>query len=188
VMRARVGELYSYVLISDRETSGIMLQSMAHAVNEDLAEQGIIVTDIRIKRTDLPSETYTNIYNRMNTERYRVAAENRALGEQTYHEIRSETDHLVASITSLAERSAEEIRGEGDSEAARIYNVAYSRDPAFFEFYNLLDTYRQTVGQSSTMIVPLDSPFAKFLLGVTPEIAPELPSEPPPPETVNADD
>ena len=165
-MRIAVGRLNSYVLISDRETSRQMLLDMAEAVSANFVQQGISVVDIRIKRTDLPSETYASIYNRMNTERQRVAAENRSEGERDLLRIRSETDRRVISITSEAERRAEEIRGLGDSEAARIYNEAYGRDPDFFEFYNLLETYRQTVGSRSTLIVPLDSPFAKYLLGV----------------------
>jgi membrane protease subunit HflC len=167
-MRISVGRLNSYVLISDRETSGQMLLDMAEAVSASFIQQGISVVDIRIKRTDLPSETYASIYNRMNTERQRVAAENRSEGERDLLKISSETDRNVISITSDANRKAEEIRGEGDSEAARIYNEVYGRDPEFFEFYNLLDTYRQTVGNSSTLIIPLDSPFAKYLLGAAP--------------------
>ena len=167
-MRISVGQMDSYTLISDREATGKMLETMAQSVSRSFANQGIVVIDIRIKRTDLPSETYASIYNRMNTERQRVAALNRSEGERDLLEIRSETDRQVISITSAAERKAEEIRGEGDSEAARIYNEAYSRDPDFFEFYNLLDTYRQTVGNSSTLVVPLDSPFAKYLLGIEP--------------------
>jgi len=184
-MRISVGRLNSYVLISDRETSGQMLLDMAEAVSANFIQQGISVVDIRIKRTDLPSETYESIYNRMNTERQRVAAENRSEGDRDLLMIRSETDRRVISITSEAERRAEEIRGEGDSEAARIYNEVYGRDPEFFEFYNLLDTYRQTVGGSSTLIVPLDSPFAKYLLGVMPSAEPvgvDMPVEPVNPE------
>jgi len=165
-MRISVGRLNSYVLISDRETSGRMLLDMAEAVSANFIQQGISVVDIRIKRTDLPSETYASIYNRMNTERQRVAAENRSEGDRDLLMIRSETDRKVISITSEAERNAEVIRGAGDSEAARIYNEVYGRDPEFFEFYNLLDTYRQTVGSGSTIVVPLDSPLAKYLLGV----------------------
>ena len=180
-MRISVGKLNSYVIISDRETSGQMLLDMAEAVSGNFVEQGISVVDVRIKRTDLPSETYTSIYTRMITERQRVAAENRAQGEKTLLEVRSETDRSVVTITSQAERDAEVIRGEADSEAARIYNEAYSRDPEFFEFYNLLDTYRQTVGERSTIVVPLDSPFAKYLLGIPKETEPpteaEIPTE-----------
>ena len=174
-MRMSVGRENSYVIISDRETSGRMLLEMADAVSREFVEQGISVVDIRIKRTDLPSETYASIYNRMNTERQRVAAENRSQGDRALLEIRSQTDREVISITSRAEREAEQIRGEADSEAARVYNEAYGRDPGFFEFYNLLDTYRLTVGNSSTLVVPLDSPYAKFLLGIQQEVTPVTP-------------
>ena len=177
-MRIRVGQLDSYDIISNRSISGNMLQNLAATVSNTFLEQGITVVDIRIKRTDLPSETYESIYNRMNTERQRVAAENRAEGERTLLEVRSDTDRQVMLITSEAERDAERIRGEADSRAAQIYNDAYSRDPEFFEFYNLLSTYRLTVGQRSTMVVPLDSPFAKYLLGITPSLA-EDPTEQP---------
>jgi len=182
-MRISVGRLNSYVLISDRETSRQMLLDMAEAVSANFIQQGISVADIRIKRTDLPSETYASIYNRMNTERQRVAAENRSEGERDLLMIRSETDRRVISITSEAERRAEEIRGAGDSEAARIYNEVYGRDPEFFEFYNLLGTYRQTIGRSATLVVPLDSPFAKYLLGIA--AAPDVIETADPGETVD---
>ena len=168
-MRDSVGRLDSYVLISDRESSATMLAEMAKTINSDLVTNGISIVDIRIKRTDLPTETYESIYNRMNTERQRIAAQYRSEGERELLEISSDTDRRVVSITSDAQRRAEEIRGAADSEAARIYNEAYSRDPVFFEFYNLLDTYRMTVGESSTLVVPLDSPFAKYLLGIAQE-------------------
>jgi len=173
-MRVSVGRLNSYVLISDRESSSGMLAEMAKNISAGLIQEGISIVDIRIKRTDLPVETYESIYNRMNTERQRIAAQYRFEGERELLEIRSETDRRVISITSMAQRKAEEIRGEGDSEAARIYNDAYGRDPEFFEFYNLLETYRQAVGRSSTLVVPLDSPFAKYLLGIRPVAEVEL--------------
>lgn len=180
-MRVRVGRENSYTLISNREVAGKMLIDLADAVNVEFTRRrdGISVHDIRIKRTDLPIETYQNIYTRMITERERIAAEYRSEGERDLLRIQSSTDRKVIAITSEAEREAEEIRGEGDSEAARIYNDAYSSDPEFFEFYNLLETYRLTVGSSSTLIVPLDSPFAKYLLGINPAAAPVGPVTPP---------
>lgn len=182
-MRIRVGRMNSYILISDREQSGQMLTDLVGAVNNALIEraEGISVVDIRIRRTDLPVETYASIHNRMNTERQRIATGYRSEGEERMLEIRSTTDREVETITSEARRKAEEIRGQADGEAARIYNEAYSRDPAFFEFYNLLDTYRQTVGSGTTMVIPLDSPFAQYLLGITPEAAPVAAAPPPAP-------
>ena len=170
-VRVGVGTHDSYSIISDRDTSNAMLRNMTHSVSAEFFHTGIEVLDIRIRRTDLPPETYDSIHGRMNAERHRVAAENRAEGERESLEIRSDTDRQVAFLISDAQRQAEEIRGRGDSEAARIYNEAFSRDPAFFEFYMLLETYRLTIGQGSTLVIPLDSPFAKFLLGLPPEVA-----------------
>ena len=177
-MRDSVGRLDSYVLISDRESSATMLAEMANTINSDLVTNGISIADIRIKRTDLPSETYESIYTRMITERQRIAAQYRSEGERELLEIRSDTDRRVISITSNAQRRAEEIRGTADSEAARVYNEAYGRDPEFFEFYNLLDTYRMTVGNRSTMVIPLDSPFAKYLLGIAMDPEPVITEAP----------
>jgi membrane protease subunit HflC len=172
-MRVRVGQVESYELISNREVSGKLLEDMVGVVNTIFAERndGLSIVDIRIKRTDLPVETYNSIHNRMITERQRIAAEHRAEGERELTEIKAATDREVREIKAEADRRAETIRGEADGEAARIYNEAYSRDPEFFEFYNLLETYRLTVGDSSTMVIPLDSPFARYLLGITPGAA-----------------
>ena len=168
-MRVRVGQVESYELISNREVSGKLLEDVRTEVNTIFAGRGdgLSIVDIRIKRTDLPEETYNSIHTRMITERQRIAAEHRAEGERELTEIRSATDREVAEITSTARYEAEVIRGRADSEAARIYNDAYSSDPEFFEFYNLLLTYRQTVGRSSTMIIDRDDPFAKYLFGAT---------------------
>ncbi|MDR1668830.1 MAG: protease modulator HflC [Oscillospiraceae bacterium] len=167
-MNERVGKMLSHDLITDRELSGAMLDELSAAVSADFVQQGISVPDIRIKRTDLPVENYESIYNNMNTERERIAMQHRSEGEEESLKIRSETDREAITITSQAQRDAEIVRGEGDSEAARIYNEAYGGNPEFFEFYNLLETYRDTVGGSATLVIPLDSPFAKYLLGVPP--------------------
>ncbi|MDR0293082.1 MAG: protease modulator HflC [Oscillospiraceae bacterium] len=181
-MNEQVGKIISHDLITNRELSGNLLLELAGAVSADFVRQGIVVIDVRIKRTDLPAENYESIYNNMNTERQRIAMQHRSEGEEESLKIRSNTDREVITITSQALRDAEVIRGDGDGEAARVYNEAYGSDPAFFEFYNLLETYRLTVGDGSTMVIPLDSPFAKYLLGVTPEAAagvdvPALPEE-----------
>lgn len=165
-MRLSVGRMNSYTVISDKDASGEMLLTLADTVSGNFVQAGISVVDIRIKRTDLPVETFTSIFNRMNTERQQEAAMYRSEGEEIWLTVRSETDRNVIAITSTAQMEAEIIRGEGDRDAAHIYNEAYGANPEFFEFYNLLETYRTTVGDSSTIVIPLDSPFAKYLLGI----------------------
>ena len=181
-MNIIIGKENSTKLITEKEESGMVMSQLTEAVNKDCKRFGIYIADIRIKRTDLPSETYESIYNNMNTERQKIAAQYRSEGEEEFIKIRSQTDREVVTITSEATREAEEIKGEADSEAARIFNEAYGKNPEFFEFYNLLDTYRETVGAGSTLVVPHDSPFARYLLGVSPGSAPSAP----PPATPSA--
>ena len=170
-MNERVGQMESTTLITNKDVVTEMLEELTAVVSRDCAAFGVSVVDIRIKRTDMPSENYESIYNNMNTERQRIAAGHRSEGEEESIKIRSGTDRQVITITSEAERDAEKLRGEGDAKAASTFNEAYGKNPEFFEFYNLLETYRQTVGKSSTLVIPLDSPFAKYLLGV-PEAPP----------------
>jgi membrane protease subunit HflC len=180
-MRDSVGRVEMYALTSDRVATGEMLERMAENMSAVLVRDGISIVDIRIKRTDLPEETYRSIYDRMISERKQAAEKFRAEGEEESIKIRSDTDRQVAKITSEARMRAEEIRGQADKEAAEIYNLAYSADPEFFEFYNYLETYRQTVGNRTTMVFDRNDPFAKYLFGVTPGAAPVVPVPPPPP-------
>jgi membrane protease subunit HflC len=165
LMNEKVGKITATVLITNKEANEKMLDELAAEINNEAKKFGVNIVGINIKRTDLPKENYESIFARMNSERSRIAAQYRSEGEEEAIKIRSATDREVMIITSEAYRKAEELRGEGDSEAARIYNEAYGKDASFFEFYNLLQTYRVTLGSSTTLVIPLDSPFAKYLLG-----------------------
>jgi len=165
-MNEKVGKIQSHDLISNNDDKvTIMLDELATETTEALREFGIEVFDIRIKRTDLPEENYESIYNRMITERNKIAAKYRSEGDEEAIKITSETDRQVTVLLSEAKMKAEILMGEGDSEAARIYNEAYSSDPEFYEFYSLLETYRSTMGDEVSLVIPSDSEFAKYLLG-----------------------
>ncbi len=163
-MRDKVGKMDSTTVIADKNEVETMLLELDQEVSDQTKKFGVTVFDIRIKRTDLPQDIYNSIYQRMITERNRIATQYRSEGEQSAIEIRSKTDREVMEITSEARKKAETIKGEGDQEAARVFNITYGKNPSFFEFYNLLETYRTTIGNSSTMVIPLNSPFAKYLL------------------------
>ena len=172
LMNEKVGKITATVLITNKESTEKMMDELAAEVNVEAHKFGVNLVGINIKRTDLPKENYDSIFARMNSERSRIAAQYRSEGEEEAIKIRSATDREVMVITSKAYREAEELRGEGDSEAARIYNEAYGKDPGFFEFYNLLQTYRTTLGAGTNLVIPLNSPFAKYLLGAEMEDSP----------------
>lgn len=177
-MNEKVGKMESHILITDKVAVESMLAELANTVTKESKKFGVTVFDIRIKRTDLPQENYESIFNRMITERNRIAAMYRSEGDEEAIKIRSNTDREVLFITSDAEKTALTIKGEGDGEAARIFTEAYGKDPEFFEFYNYLDAYRATLGDKTTLFVPIDSPFAKYLLGNMPTLAKHVPVAP----------
>ncbi|HHX73168.1 MAG TPA: protease modulator HflC [Clostridiales bacterium] len=165
-MREKVGKLNSTTVISDKELGWQMLLELQDELNEDLRDYGIRANDIRIRRTDVPVENHQSIYNRMITERDQMAAQYRSEGEEEAIKIRSSTDQQVRIILSEATSKAEILMGEGDALAAQIYNDAYGSNPGFSEFYNMLEMYSNTIRDNTTLVIPLDSPFAKYLLGI----------------------
>jgi len=135
----------------------------------ELADAGLEIKDVRINRTDLPARTLQNVYERMRTERARLARKYRAEGEEQGTEIRAEADREARVIVAEAQRDADVLRGAGDAEAARIYAEAYGADPEFYDFVRSLDAYRKTIGAKTTLVLPPDSEFFRLFGSSAPE-------------------
>ena len=97
--------------------------------------------DVRIRRADLPDQNSQAVYQRMQTERQREAAEFRAQGSQKSQEIRSKADRDVTVLVAEATSKSEQTRGEGDGERNRIFAEAFGQDPDFFSFYRSMQAY-----------------------------------------------
>ncbi len=164
-MRDKIGKNPSSQIISDKALGIQILDELTHEVNLALEGYGVEIYDIKIKRTDVPEENHQSIYNNMITERNRMAAQYRSEGDEEAIKTRSETDKTVSVILSEARANAEKIKGEGDAEAARIYNEAYGSDPEFYKFYNTLETYKNTLKDKVTLVLPSDSDFAQYITG-----------------------
>lgn len=127
-------------------------------------ELGIAVVDVRVKRIDLSSEVSGSVFNRMRSERERVAAQLRAEGDEERVRIMADADRQKTVIESEAYRDAERLRGEGDARAAGLYAAAYSEDPNFYSFYRSMSAYRQSIGgDQDILVLQPDSDFFKFL-------------------------
>ncbi len=148
------------VVSGDRDA---IMKSVTGKCRNDAANLGIEVVDVRIKRADLPEENKKNVFDRMRAERARQAKEYRAEGEEAALKIRAETDLEVTRIRSEATLQAQRLRGEGDAEALRIYADAFERDPQFYEFQRTLEAYEKTLGEGTTVVLPLDTEFFKYL-------------------------
>tara|TARA_B100000925_G_scaffold285535_1_gene261996 strand:+ start:4089 stop:4964 length:876 start_codon:yes stop_codon:yes gene_type:complete len=142
------------------ELMSIMLSSL----NESVVDLGVEIIDFRVKRIDLPSNLSNSVYERMRTERQRLAEELRSEGKEIAREITAEADKEKVVILAEAYKLAEQLRGQGDAEAAGIYAESFSQDPEFYEFTRSMKAYVETFeNKSDVMLIDSDSEFFKYL-------------------------
>ena len=133
---------------------------------DEIAQQelGVEVIDLRVKRIDLPLEVSESVYNRMRTERERLARELRAQGNEVAEKIRATADKDKTVILADAYRMSEEIKGDGDAEATATYASAYTKDPEFYDFTRSLKAYQSTFEtKGDILLIDPDSDFFKYL-------------------------
>jgi len=126
-------------------------------------EFGIELVDVRIKRINYVDSVLKKVFERMISERKRIAAQYRSEGEGEAARINGEMQKELKRISSEAFRTAQEIRGKADAEATKIYGDAYSRDPEFYSFSKTLELYREQEHNKTRMILTTDSDFYKYL-------------------------
>jgi membrane protease subunit HflC len=127
-------------------------------------ELGVEVIDLRVKKIDLPPEVSESVFNRMRTERERLAKELRAQGNEVAEKIRATADKDKTIILADAYREAEETKGNGDATATATYANAYSKDPEFYDFTRSLKAYQSTFeSKSDILLINPDSDFFKYL-------------------------
>ncbi len=132
-------------------------------INEKGESLGVKIIDVRIKRIDFPDKISQNVYERMRTERERLAREHRSKGEEAATRIRADADAQSRILVAEAYRDSQSIRGEGDALSAEIYANAYNRDRDFYRFYRSMEAYKKTFTSSSdVMLLEPDSEFFKY--------------------------
>ena len=141
-----------------------LMSTMLNQLNDSVIDLGVEIIDFRVKRIDLPSNLSNSVYERMRTERNRLAEELRSEGKEIAREIRAIADKDKVVILAEAYKKSEQLRGEGDAEATAIYAEAYSVDPEFYEFTRSLKAYTETFqNKSDVMLIDSDSEFFKYL-------------------------
>ncbi|MEM8870846.1 MAG: protease modulator HflC [Pseudomonadota bacterium] len=134
---------------------------------------GIEVIDVRIKRTELPTQNLAATFERMEAERAREAADERARGGEAAQRVRAQADRTAVELVSEAQRDSEIIRGEADAQRNAIFADAFGRDPEFFAFYRSLTAYERSLSSTnSTMVITPDSEFFEYLKSDTLPAAP----------------
>ena len=146
------------VVSGERDQLMNSLTSMLDEIAQE--ELGVEVIDLRVKKIDLPSEVSDSVYNRMRTERERLARELRAQGNEVAEKIRATADKDKTVILADAYREAEVIKGNGDAEATATYAAAYTKDPEFYDFTRSLKAYQSTFEtKGDILLIDPDSDF-----------------------------
>lgn len=145
------------------ETRDSIMAKVTKEANIKAAEYGIEVVEVRIKRTDLPPEVANSIFNRMRTERQRIAMEYRSEGKEEATKIRAETDKEKTILVAEAYKQEQIVRGEGDAKATKIYADAFSKDQNFYTFMRSMEAYKKSLKTDTTLLMSEDSDFLGFL-------------------------
>ncbi|MCG8565924.1 MAG: protease modulator HflC [Desulfobacterales bacterium] len=153
---------YKVSLGRDEITRRIVEQS-----KDKLAQFGIELVDMKIKRINYIDSVRRSVYDRMIAERNQIAEKFRAEGKGEASNIRGEKERELQVIKSEAYRKAQELKGKADAEATRIYAEAYGVDSEFYGFTKTMEMYRKTLKKDSTLVLSTDSELMHYLKTVT---------------------
>jgi modulator of FtsH protease HflC len=160
-LRRVLGEVTFITVVRDEREK--LMSRIRDQLDKEADGYGIQVVDVRIRRADLPEQNSQAVYQRMQTERQREAAEFRAQGAQKGQEIRSKADREATVIIAEANSTAEQTRGAGDAERNRLFAEAYSKDPDFFAFYRSMTAYENGLRSGDTrFLLRPDSDFFRY--------------------------
>jgi len=131
--------------------------------SELVPQYGIELLDVQVKRLNYIEDVRKKVYERMISERQRIASKYRSEGEGKKAEIVGMKDKELNRIYSEAYRKSETLRGEADAAAMKIYAKAYNQDPEFYSFLKTLDVYKNTMGENNRVILTTDTELFKYL-------------------------
>jgi membrane protease subunit HflC len=143
------------------------------SVQERVRDVGVEIIDVRLKRVEFVPEINEDVFRRMQSERKRVATEQRSIGAAEGEKIRADADRQREVLLAEAYRDAERMRGEGDARASAIYAEAFGRNPEFFTFYRSLEAYRASFRtRNDLLVIEPTSEFLRYLKNPVPSRAP----------------
>ncbi|MEZ4216766.1 MAG: protease modulator HflC [Myxococcota bacterium] len=162
-VKGLVGETIGSLDIAQLLERTEVLDAMAERANEELVETGVAIVDVRINRMDLPAQALTAAYEQMREQQRAIARESRVRGERLAREARAQAEKEARATLAEANAFSERTRGEGDAGAARTYADAFGQDPEFYAFVRSLEAYRKTLGTETTLVLPPDHSFFRYL-------------------------
>ena len=140
-----------------------IVQAVLDRARPIVATYGIELVDVQVKRVNYGGDVQQKVFDRMISERKRIAERSRSEGQGKAAEIRGQKERDLKGIQSDAYRKAQELMGKADGEATRIYAEAYNRDPELYQFLKTMETYRKTFATDTTLILSTEGEFFKYL-------------------------
>ncbi len=159
-IRAEIGQILLGDMLTEKRAQ--IMEHISVQMKTNGAKFGVEVIDVRIGRTDLPSDTAQSVYNRMRSDRVASAAKLRAEGEQQKLTIESHADRERTIIIAEAQRTAEILRGEGEASRNKILVSAQNKDPEFFAFYRSMEAYGAALDDTTWVLSP-NSEFFRYM-------------------------
>jgi membrane protease subunit HflC len=150
-VRRVLGEANMVQIVRDNRAA--LMQQIKAQVDAEAGKLGVSVSDVRIRRADLPRQISEKVFSRMQTERAREAAEFRAQGSEKAQQITAKADRDVVVLRAEAQRQADQTRGEGDATRNKVFAEAYGKDPDFFAFYRSMQAYETGLKPADTRLV-----------------------------------
>ncbi len=142
---------------------GKVMDAIRTKVANEAKQIGAQIVDVRLKRVDYVEQINNSVYERMKSERARVANELRSTGAAESEKIRADADRQRTVILAEAYRQAEGVRGEGDAKAARIYAEAFGKNPEFYKFMRSLEAYKQSFKtRNDVLLIDPNSEYLKY--------------------------
>jgi membrane protease subunit HflC len=149
--------------ITSRERDKAMEEIRA-AVQDRVKDLGVTIVDVRLKRVDFIPEASESVFHRMESERKRVANEQRSNGAADAEKIRADADRQRVVLLAEAYRDAQRVKGEGDAKASAIYAKEFGSNPEFYAFYRSLEAYKQSFrNRSDLLMIDPSSEFFKYM-------------------------
>jgi membrane protease subunit HflC len=146
---------------------GKVMDAIQRKVATEAKQIGAEIIDVRLRRVDYVDQINNSVYDRMKSERARVANELRSTGAAESEKIRADADRQRVVILAEAYRDAEKVRGAGDAKASQIYAQAFGQNAEFYKFYRSLEAYRASFkNRHDLMVVDPNSEFFKYFKGV----------------------
>ena len=161
-LRAEFGVRTVRDVIAGERTA--IMDNLREKANIEASQIGVQVVDVRLKRVDYSEEISKSVFDRMTSERKRIANQLRSEGAAASEKIRADADKQREVIIAEAFRDAQNTKGDGDAIATEVYAKAYGKSPEFYAFYRSTEAYKNSFkNKSDVMVLDPSSDFFRYL-------------------------